>query len=127
MDPNGRKTDPRRRTELEWAKPIIPDFQISKMQENVDNAEKQENVDNAKRNRSADNSDIMPSKRKRTAPSSNRSFAKVTKGKRILGIVDRIDPDGKIPRSQWQWADVGRRGLCNAFLDVLKEMPGPLP
>ena len=60
----------------------------------------------------------------RTAPSSNRSLAKVDKGKRILGIVDRSDPVGRIPRSKWQWVEVA---LCNALVDVSKEMPGPLP
>ena len=123
MDPNGRKTDSKRRTEVEWVEGIIPYFKISKMQKNVDNAKKQENVDNAKRNGSADNSAINPPKRKRAVPRSNRSFAEVAKGKMILGIVDHSDPDSKIPRSKWQWVDVA---LCNAFLDVLKEMPGPL-
>ena len=94
------------------------------MQENVDNAKKQVNGDNAKRSRSADNSAINPLKRKRTAPSNNRSFAEVAKGKRILGIVDRSDPDDKVPRSKWQGVEVA---LCNVFLDVLKEMPGLLP
>ena len=75
---------------MEWTKGIIPDFQVSKVQENFDNA---------KRNTSADNSVVNLPKRTRTAPSSNKYFAKVAKGKRSLGIVDPSDPDGKTPRS----------------------------
>ena len=93
------------------------------MQENVDNAKKQENVDNGKRNRSTDISSINPPKRRRTAPSSNRSFAEVAKGERIFSIVDLSNADGKTSRSQCQWVEVA---LCNAFLDVLKEMSGQL-
>ena len=78
-------------------------------------------MDNAKRNRSADNSAIKPPKRKR---SSNRFFAEVAKGKVSFRIVYRSESDGKIPRSKWQWVEVA---LCNAFLDLLKEIPGPLP
>ena len=91
---------PRKRTEVDWATGIIPDFQISKMHENIDNAKEQKNVENGKRNRSADNSAVNPPKRTRTAPSSNKSFAELAKGKRILAIVDRSDSDGKISRSQ---------------------------
>ena len=65
------------------------------MQENVDSAKKQENVDNAQRITSVDNSAVNRPKRTRTAPSSNRSFVEVAKGKRILGIVDRSNTDGK--------------------------------
>ena len=40
MNANGKDTDLRSKTEVEWAKGIIPDFQDSKVQENVDNAKR---------------------------------------------------------------------------------------
>lgn len=99
--------------DVAWAKTIIPDFSLGKANTKEDTA---------KRNRSIDKGVEKAPKRQRVNPAI--SFAEVTRGKRLIAVIDRNDPEGRIPRDQWKYVVSAVTGVC---MDVVNENPGDFP
>ncbi|KAL7729021.1 hypothetical protein ACLKA6_019854 [Drosophila palustris] len=53
-----------------------------------------------------------------------RTFAEIARGRRIIGLIDNGNFEGKIPRNQWDWIQAS---LASVALEVLRENPGPPP
>lgn len=111
-DPEKAKNDPSIQEKVTWAKSILPDFVLNLSDKG----------EATKRNRSMDNTSGNAPKKQRV--SANISFAEITKGKRLIAVIDKNDPEGKIPREQWQWVN---RAVSGVFLDVIKANPGTPP
>ncbi|XP_070854627.1 uncharacterized protein [Drosophila suzukii] len=54
-------------------------------------------------------------------PSPQLVGLQVVKDRKIIGVIDQIDEDGRIPRNQW---GLVRRALASVTLRVLNENPG---
>lgn len=46
----------------------------------------------------------------------------VAKSRILLGIIDRGNPDGKVPRDKWRWV---KAALASKCFDLLFREPGP--
>ncbi|KAL7726480.1 hypothetical protein ACLKA6_001102 [Drosophila palustris] len=56
---------------------------------------------------------------------SNRAFfAQIAKERVLIGVLDRGNPDGRIPRSQWKWVESALAAQC---FQLLEKEPGPPP
>ncbi|XP_043063175.1 uncharacterized protein LOC122319639 [Drosophila yakuba] len=53
-----------------------------------------------------------------------RSFAEIAKNRILLGVVDRNDPSGRIPRNKWKWVEAALATKC---FEILAKEPGPPP
>ncbi|XP_034486091.1 uncharacterized protein LOC117790680 [Drosophila innubila] len=53
-----------------------------------------------------------------------RTFAQIARGRKIIGLLDNGNFEGKIPRNQWDWIQAS---LASVALEVLRENPGPPP
>jgi len=94
------------------AKAVIPDFDIAMTTSNGN-----------KRERSIETAQPASKKARVTNRSTwSRSFAKVVKDRKIIGVIDHSDEGGRIPRNQW---GLVRRALASVALKVLDETPGP--
>lgn len=108
-----KTTSPKWLKDVAWAKTIFPEFSMEKVKMNVDTA---------KRNRSIDKGVEKAPKKQRVNP--NISFAEVARGKRLIAVIDRNDPEGRIPKDQWKYVLSAVTGVC---MDVVNENPGDFP
>ncbi|KAH8324952.1 hypothetical protein KR067_000225, partial [Drosophila pandora] len=88
------------------AREILPDFQPAKAGVRLDPKKPtgvgdsaKDSAQSAKRQRSTDGGAPLA---KRKKVQSNRSFAEVTKGRTIIGVVDNGSEDGLIPKELWR-------------------------
>ncbi|KAM8718963.1 hypothetical protein ACLKA7_011635 [Drosophila subpalustris] len=61
-------------------------------------------------------------KKSRVQP--GRSFAQIAKDRILIGVLDRGNPDGRIPRNQWRWIESALAIQC---FELLEKEPGPPP
>ncbi|KAL7723369.1 hypothetical protein ACLKA6_005842 [Drosophila palustris] len=53
-----------------------------------------------------------------------RSFAQIAKERILIVVLDRGNPDGRIPRNQWRWIESALAIQC---FELLEKEPGPPP
>ncbi|KAL7724401.1 hypothetical protein ACLKA6_008748 [Drosophila palustris] len=75
----------------------------------------------AKRQRSQE-APAPSAKKSRVQP--GRSFAQIAKDRILIGVLDRGNPDGRIPRNQWRWIESALAIQC---FELLEKEPGPPP
>ncbi|KAL7725082.1 hypothetical protein ACLKA6_016155 [Drosophila palustris] len=95
---------------VEWATGVIPNWQPSNKALAL-----------AKRQRSQE-APAPSAKKSRVQP--GRSFAQIAKDRILLGVLDRGNPDGRIPRNQWRWVESALAIQC---FELLEKEPGPPP
>ncbi|KAL7723815.1 hypothetical protein ACLKA6_016277 [Drosophila palustris] len=61
-------------------------------------------------------------KKSRVQP--GRSFAQRAKERILIGVLDRGNPDGRIPKNQWRWVESALAIHC---FELLEKEPGPPP
>ncbi|KAL7726321.1 hypothetical protein ACLKA6_010227 [Drosophila palustris] len=95
---------------VEWATGVIPNWQPSNKALAL-----------AKRQRSQE-APAPSAKKSRVQP--GRSFAQIAKDRILIGVLDRGNPDGRIPRNQWRWVESALAIQC---FELLEKEPGPPP
>ncbi|KAL7726494.1 hypothetical protein ACLKA6_001116 [Drosophila palustris] len=95
---------------VEWATSVIPNWQPSNKALAL-----------AKRQRSQE-APAPSAKKSRVQP--GRSFAQIAKDRILIGVLDRGNPDGRIPRNQWRWIESALAIQC---FELLEKEPGPPP
>ncbi|KAH8360140.1 hypothetical protein KR093_011039, partial [Drosophila rubida] len=55
---------------------------------------------------------------------SKKTFVDIARGRKLIGLIDNGNVDGKIPHSQWYWIQAS---LASITLEVLRDNPGPPP
>ncbi|KAM8714826.1 hypothetical protein ACLKA7_001229 [Drosophila subpalustris] len=95
---------------VEWAKSVIPDWQQSSRA-----------LAQAKRQRSQE---APAPSAKKSRVQAGKSFAQIARERILIGVLDRGNQDGKIPRNQWRWVE---SALATQCLQLLEKEPGPPP
>ncbi|KAH8320346.1 hypothetical protein KR074_001178, partial [Drosophila pseudoananassae] len=91
-----------------WARKILPDFNPEKAGVRLDPNKRtgsdpaKETAQSAKRQRSTEGEAPQAKKRKAQPQPSNRWFAEVTKGRTLIGVLDKGSKDGLIPKDLWR-------------------------
>lgn len=99
--------------DIAWAKQVMPDFNL------------EEANGNAKRQRSMEEAQNAPKRAKVTTRGKlSQSFAEVAKDRKVIGIIDKSNPEGKIQHNQWSKVVSAMAGVTMA---IIKENPGPPP
>ncbi|KAH8338211.1 hypothetical protein KR067_009071, partial [Drosophila pandora] len=116
---------------IKLAREILPDFQPEKAGVRLDPKKPTEVGDSAKdraqsakRQRSTDGGAPLAKKKKVQTQQSNRSFAEVTKGRTIIGVVDNGSNDGLIPKELWRRVV---NELHGRFMEEMLKNGGPPP
>ncbi|KAL7723941.1 hypothetical protein ACLKA6_017952 [Drosophila palustris] len=95
---------------VEWAKSVIPDWQQSSRALAL-----------AKRQRSQE---APAPSAKKSRVQTGKSFAQIARERILIGVLDRGNQDGRIPRNQWRWVE---SALATQCLQLLEKEPGPPP
>ncbi|KAL7725382.1 hypothetical protein ACLKA6_000143 [Drosophila palustris] len=95
---------------VEWARSVIPDWKPSSKA-----------LAQAKRQRSQD-TPAPSAKKSRVQP--GRSFAQIARERILIGVLDRGNLEGGIPRNQWRWVE---SALATHCFNLLEKEPGPPP
>ncbi|KAL7726548.1 hypothetical protein ACLKA6_010413 [Drosophila palustris] len=95
---------------VEWAKSVIPDWQQSSRA-----------LAQAKRQRSQE---APAPSAKKSRVQAGKSFAQIARERILIGVLDRGNQDGRIPRNQWRWVE---SALATQCLQLLEKEPGPPP
>ncbi|KAM8718576.1 hypothetical protein ACLKA7_001306 [Drosophila subpalustris] len=95
---------------VDWARSVIPDWKPSSK------AQAQ-----AKRQRSQE---TPAPNAKKSRVQQGRSFAQIAKERILIGVLDRGNLEGGIPRSQWRWVESALAIHC---FNLLEREPGPPP
>ncbi|KAL7723071.1 hypothetical protein ACLKA6_008393, partial [Drosophila palustris] len=95
---------------VEWARNVIPDWKPSSKA-----------LAQAKRQRSQD-TPAPSAKKSRVQP--GRSFAQIARERILIGVLDRGNLEGGIPRNQWRWVE---SALATHCFNLLEKEPGPPP
>ncbi|KAL7725890.1 hypothetical protein ACLKA6_000657 [Drosophila palustris] len=93
---------------VEWARSVIPDWKPSSKA-----------LAQAKRQRSQD-TPAPSAKKSRVQP--GRSFAQIARERILIGVLDRGNLEGGIPRNQWRWVE---SALATHCFNLLEKEPGP--
>ncbi|XP_070854654.1 uncharacterized protein [Drosophila suzukii] len=97
---------------VEWAKTVLPNY----------GQEKPNAVSTQpKRQRSLE---LPGPAAKRTRVQQNLSFAEIARDKVMIGLVDKGNPGGRIPRNQWKAVEEQLAVICMA---LLRDFPQPTP
>ncbi|KAM8701675.1 hypothetical protein ACLKA7_000675 [Drosophila subpalustris] len=78
-------------------------------------------AEEAKRQRSQESP--APSAKK-SQVQTGKSFAQIARKRILIGVLDRGNQDGRIPRNQWRWVD---SALATQCLQLLEKEPGQPP
>jgi len=97
---------------VEWARKVLPNYGRDKPTQEGTQAKQQRYLELP--GRSAMRSKIQPSV----------SFAEITKNRVLLGIIDRENPEGRIPRNKWKAVKSHLSLIC---LRMVREKPGTSP
>ncbi|KAL7742989.1 hypothetical protein ACLKA6_011356 [Drosophila palustris] len=95
---------------VEWATSVIPNWQPSNKALAL-----------AKRQRSQE---APAPSAKKSRVQTGRSFAQIAKEWILIGVLDRGNLDGRIPRNLWRWV---KSALATQCFELLEEEPGPPP
>ncbi|KAL7724109.1 hypothetical protein ACLKA6_019109 [Drosophila palustris] len=95
---------------VEWAKSVIPDWQQSSRA-----------LAQAKRQRSQE---APAPSAKKSRVQAGKPFAQIARERILIGVLDRGNQDGRIPRNQWRWVE---SALATQCLQLLEKEPGPPP
>lgn len=108
---------PSAREAVERAKVLLPNFQTTA-------GVSVENQSLSKRQRSVEEQQPPPKKFRTHSGAGRPSFAEVARDRILIGVLDRGNELGSIPRDQWRWV---KAALANVIFDVLMENPGTPP
>jgi len=97
---------------VEWAKTVLPNYGQEKP--NAVSAQQ-------KRQRSLE---LPGPAAKRSRVQQNLSFAQIARDKVLIGLVDKGNPGGRIPRNQWKAVEEQLAVICMA---LLRDFPQPTP
>jgi len=97
---------------VEWARKVLPNYGQDKPTQEGTQAKRQRSLELT--GPSAKRSKIQPSV----------SFAEITKNRVLLGLIDRGNPEGRIPRNKWKAVECILSLLC---LRMVREKPGTSP
>ncbi|XP_044315248.1 uncharacterized protein LOC123037656 [Drosophila rhopaloa] len=97
---------------VEWARTVFPNYGQEKPQQEGAQAKRQRSIELP--GPSAKRSKIQPSV----------SFAEITKDRVILGLIDRGNPENRIPRNKWMAVESKLSLIC---LRMVREKPGSAP
>ncbi|KAM8701479.1 hypothetical protein ACLKA7_005569, partial [Drosophila subpalustris] len=95
---------------VEWARSVIPDWKPSSKA-----------LAEAKRQRSQD-TPAPSAKKSRVQPGG--SFAQIARERILIGVLNRGNLEGGIPRNQWRWVE---SALATHCFNLLEKEPGPPP
>ncbi|KAH8245683.1 hypothetical protein KR032_003623, partial [Drosophila birchii] len=115
---------------IKWAREILPDFNPEKAGVRLDPLKRngsdpaKETAQSAKRQRSTEGETPHAKKRKPQPQHSNRSFAEVTRGKTLIGVLDKGSKDGFIPKDLWRRVV---NELHGRFVEEMLRCGGPPP
>ncbi|KAL7724218.1 hypothetical protein ACLKA6_020024 [Drosophila palustris] len=104
---------------VEWAKSVIPDWQQSSRA--VLGTVSHAALAQAKRQRSQE---APAPSAKKSRVQAGKSFAQIARERILIGVLDRGNQDGRIPRNQWRWVE---SALATQCLQLLEKEPGPPP
>jgi len=97
---------------VEWARKVLPNYGQEKPTQEGTQAKRQRSLELP--GPSAKRSKIQPSV----------SFAEITKNRVLLGLIDRGNPEGRIPRNKWKAVESHLSLIC---LRMVREKPGTSP
>jgi len=97
---------------VEWVKTVLPNYGQEKP--NAVSAQ-------PKRQRSLE---LPGPAAKRSRVQQNLSFAEIARDKVLIGLVDKGNPGGRIPRNQWKAVEEQLAVICMA---LLRDFPQPTP
>jgi len=103
---------PERLKKVEWAMKVLPNYGQDKPTQEGTQAKRQRSLELP--GPSAKRSKIQPSV----------SFAEITKNRDLLGLIDRGNPEGRIPRNKWKAVESHLSFIC---LRTVREKPGTSP